>query len=102
MKITYRVRDKFEKVTQENSDDFSKDILRLEESDFEKITLDFDGVERMSSMGIGSIFSLAMGLKRRGADLVVVNVSPLLKRLFDVSGLNKYIDDREGERDEKE
>lgn len=92
MKITYKINDHFEKIDRENTDDFAKDIIRLEEGDFEEIEVDFEGIEYLSSMGIGVLFSLAQGLKERKARLKFLNLNPTMQKVFDMAGLNTYLE----------
>lgn len=92
MKVTYRVRDHFKEVGRENIDKFAQDILRLEESDIEEVTIDFQGVNYLSSMGIGSLFSLAQGIRERKGKLEVINVEGTLKKIFELAGLATFLE----------
>ena len=47
------------------------------------IVLDMDGVDYISSMGIGSIFKVRNFAKDKNAKFVMVNLQPPVKKVFD-------------------
>lgn len=92
MEITLNVGKKFPQINGETSDQFAKEILRLEDSDFETIILDFDGTEYINSMAMGTIFATYQKLSESGKSLKMINVNDRIKKLFKVANLTTILD----------
>lgn len=54
-----------------------------------KVIMDLGRVSFMDSAGIGLIIGRYKTTKQYGGELEIQNVSPKLKRIFDMSGINK-------------
>lgn len=91
MQVTFTVGHKFPRVSGAASDEFAAELLRLEDSDFEEIILDFDGTEYINSMAMGSIFATYQHLREQGRSLRLVNVNESIQRLFRVANLNDLL-----------
>lgn len=48
------------------------------------IILNMEGVNYISSLGIGSIFNITNRLKAKGGDLLLTNLQPQIKKVFDI------------------
>lgn len=82
MEIVMNVGEKFPQLTGPSSDEFAKELLRLEDSDFEHIILDMNGVDCISSMAMGSIFAMYQKLNEQGRKMVIQNASDQVSRLL--------------------
>jgi len=58
---------------------------------FERLVLDFAGVEFMDSTGIGVLLGRYNILKSEGAELCVTGIKPQIDKVFRVSGLYQII-----------
>ena len=56
-----------------------------------KIVFDFNNVTFMDSAGIGMVLGRYKMIKMIGGNLEMINVSPNLKRIFEMSGITKII-----------
>ena len=56
-----------------------------------KIIFDFNNVTFMDSAGIGLILGRYKMIKMLGGSLEVINVSPKLKKIFELSGVTKIM-----------
>ena len=92
MEITLNVGKKFPQINGETSDQFAKEILRLEDSDFEIIILDFEGTEYINSMAMGTIFATYQNLSESNRHLKLINVNDRIKKLFKIANLTSIID----------
>lgn len=54
-----------------------------------KVILDFSSVEFMDSAGIGMVLGRYKMMKMLGGKLEMVNVSPMLRKVFEMSGITK-------------
>ncbi|AGB40560.1 anti-anti-sigma factor [Halobacteroides halobius DSM 5150] len=57
-----------------------------------RIILDLGGVEFIDSSGLGAILSKYKKLDKMNGKLIVTNVTPQVKRIFEVSGILRIID----------
>ncbi|RDY29210.1 anti-sigma F factor antagonist [Romboutsia weinsteinii] len=55
------------------------------------IIFDFKNINFMDSSGIGVIIGRYKKISSEGGKVFVVNVSPRVKKIFDLSGMNKII-----------
>ncbi len=61
-----------------------------------KLTLDFYGVTFMDSSGIGLVMGRYRLIHSLGGELEVTNVSPHIKKVMKISGLDKFAKIKEG------
>ena len=54
-----------------------------------KIIFDFSNVQFMDSAGIGMVLGRYKMMKMLGGKLEMVNVSPMLRKVFEMSGITK-------------
>lgn len=98
MKVTYNDKDKIllMQITEE-IDHHSSDKIRTR-ADFEiqkyipkKVVMDFGQVGFMDSAGIGMILGRYKMITMFGGTMNMVNVSPSVKKVFEMSGITKII-----------
>ena len=64
-----------------------QEITRLQEGTFKTIVLNMQGVDRISSAGIGSLVKAKATAKRKGGDLAMNNLQPQIKRVLEIMAL---------------
>ena len=82
------------KITEEIDHHTSEIIRRKADYEIErymprKIIFDFSNVQFMDSAGIGMVLGRYKMIKMIGGSLEMKNVSPMLKKIFEMSGLTK-------------
>ena len=96
MNVNYEEKDKLLclEITEEIDHHTSEKIRR--KADYEitrymprKVIFDFSHVEFMDSAGIGIILGRYKMMKMLGGSVEMKNVSPMLKKIFEMSGLTK-------------
>ena len=58
----------------------------------EKIVLDFDKVEYLASSGVRQVVATHRKAKELGADFSIINVSPDIMSIFQMTGIDKKFD----------
>ena len=97
MKVTIDQQDSKTLVTLEgrldttNAADFQKDITPLMEGDASDIELDCTGMEYTSSQGLRMFLMLQKSVSSRGGKLVMKNMRPQVKEVFDITGFSHII-----------
>ena len=96
MNVNYEEKDKLLclEITEEIDHHTSEKIRR--KADYEitrymprKVIFDFCNVQFMDSAGIGIILGRYKMMKMLGGSVEIKNVSPMLKKIFEMSGLTK-------------
>ena len=96
MNLEYKQKEKILliKVTEEIDHHTTEEIRR--KADYEitrymprKVIFDFSNVEFMDSAGIGMVLGRYKMMKMLGGSLEMINVSPMLKKIFEMSGITK-------------
>ena len=96
MNVEYEQKEKILliKITEE-IDHHTSEIIRRK-ADYEitrymprKVIFDFSNVQFMDSAGIGMILGRYKMMKMIGGSIEMKNVSPMLKKIFEMSGLTK-------------
>ena len=82
------------KITDEIDDCNVQKIRRKADYEIErymprKIIFDFSNVQFMDSAGIGMVLGRYKMMKMLGGKLEMVNVSPMLRKVFEMSGITK-------------
>ena len=82
------------KITEEIDHHTSEIIRRKADYEIErymprKVIFDFSNVEFMDSAGIGMVLGRYKMMKMLGGKLEMVNVSPMLRKVFEMSGITK-------------
>ena len=98
MNTKYEEKDKlliFE-ITEEIDHHTTEKMRRKMDNEIErympkKILFDFDKVSFMDSAGIGMLIGRYKNVRRLGGIAELVNVSPTIKKIFEMSGLLKII-----------
>lgn len=102
MEINYSKKDKLLKVeiTEEIDHHIVERIRRKVDDEItrhmpRKTVFDFDRVSFMDSAGIGMIIGRYKMMKLIGGETEIVNISPNVKRILEMSGINKIISMKE-------
>lgn len=102
MNVNYEEKDKLLllEITEE-IDHHTSEIIRRK-ADYEitrymprKVVFDFSNVAFMDSAGIGMVLGRYKMMKMLGGSLEMINVSPMLKKVFEMSGITKICPIRE-------
>ena len=96
MNVNYEEKDKLLilEITEEIDHHTSEKIRRKEDYEItrympRKVIFDFSNVQFMDSAGIGMILGRYKMMKMIGGSVEMKNVSPMLKKIFEMSGLTK-------------
>lgn len=67
-----------------------KEVLTdsLKEKDVD-ILMDCDELEYVDSTGLGVLISVLKRVRESGNDIIIVNLKPNIRKLFDITGLDK-------------
>ena len=74
-----------------NADRFQNDINPLMEGADPDIDIDCSGMSYTSSQGLRIILMLQKSVMARGGKLVMRNMNPLVKEVFDITGFSNII-----------
>ena len=74
-----------------NADVFMKDITPLMNGTHEEIDVDCTDMEYTSSQGLRMFLMLQKNVSARGAKLVLRNMKPHVKEVFDITGFSHII-----------
>lgn len=74
-----------------NADQFQKDIEILMEGENPDITLDCKDMEYTSSQGLRMFLMLQKSVNARGGKLVMKDMKPQVKEVFDITGFSNII-----------
>ena len=74
-----------------NADQFMKDITPLMEGSHTEIDIDCTDMEYTSSQGLRMFLMLQKNVSARGAKLVLRNMKPHVKEVFDITGFSHII-----------
>jgi len=70
------------------SEDFQKALAPLMGKEGLKVEMDMAGVSYVSSRALRVILALAQSIMSTGGRLTVVNTTPLVRQVFDISGFS--------------
>lgn len=74
-----------------NADQFQADIAPLMEGDKPQIEIDCTDMEYTSSQGLRMFLMLQKSVTARGGNLVMMNMKPQVKEVFDITGFSNII-----------
>ena len=74
-----------------NADQFMKDITPLMEGSHTEIDMDCTDMEYTSSQGLRMFLMLQKNVSARGAKVVLRNMKPHVKEVFDITGFSHII-----------
>ena len=74
-----------------NADQFMKDITPLMNGSHQEIEMDCTDMEYTSSQGLRMFLMLQKNVSARGAKLVLKNMKPHVKEVFDITGFSHII-----------
>lgn len=82
MKIELAIGRDFPDITGSNADEFAKELLKIEEADYDEVVLDFADTNAISSMAMGSLFATYQKLASQNRKLKIVNPNENIQRLL--------------------
>lgn len=91
MEVTFRVGEKFPDIAGGTADLFAEEMLRLEDSTFEEVVLDFTGTTYINSMAMGTIFATYQKLNEQNRQLKIINVNEKISRLLKMANLSELL-----------
>jgi len=71
--------------------DFKTKVTRYLNKEDKNLILDLETIDFIDSSGIGAILSIYKKVEKNGVELVIINISSPLKRVFELSGLLNII-----------
>lgn len=74
-----------------NADQFQKDISPLMEGEKPDIDIDCTGMSYTSSQGLRIFLMLQKSVTARGGKMVMRNMNPMVKEVFDITGFSNII-----------
>lgn len=74
-----------------NADQFQQDIAPLMEGDKPDIDIDCTGMTYTSSQGLRLFLTLQKSVMSRGGKMVMRNMNPQVKEVFDITGFSNII-----------
>ena len=74
-----------------NADRFQQDIAPLMQGDKPDIEMDCSGMEYTSSQGLRMFLMLQKSVMARGGSLVLRNMRPQVREVFDITGFSNII-----------
>ena len=73
-----------------NSNYFQKQVQRVIEAGYIRLIFDCDGLNYVSSTGIGSFTTFLKTVKPRGGDLVLLQIQPKVHEVFQLLGFSQF------------
>lgn len=74
-----------------NAEQFQRDVNPLMEADQLDIDIDCAGLDYTSSQGLRTFLMLQKSVNARGGQLVLRNMNPMVKEVFDITGFSNII-----------
>lgn len=74
-----------------NAEQFQQDVAPLMESDCKDIDIDCTGMSYTSSQGLRIFLLLQKSVMARGGKMVMRNMNPMVKEVFDITGFSNII-----------
>ncbi|MGM0369705.1 MAG: STAS domain-containing protein [Bacillota bacterium] len=71
---------------------FKEKIENYLDSEVNNLILNLQTIDFIDSSGIGAILSIYKKIEQRGGKMAIINISPTLKRVFEISGVLNVID----------
>ena len=68
------------------SEDFQKELTPLMDKEGLQVEMDFAGVDYIASKGLRAILAVGQSIMRGGGTLKVVNLTPTVREVFDLTG----------------
>ena len=92
MKAVISVGEDFPQITAANVDDFTREMLIIEESGLQEVVLDLNGVATVNSMAIGAIFAAYEKFRDEDRKLHIINASESVKDALEVCGIDQLLE----------
>ena len=97
MKVTLEIGKQFPEITGTASDTFAAELMKIEDSDFREVILDFKGTDAISSMAMGSIFATHQKMSEQGRKLIIKNASEKIQRLLRMVNMAHLVEIQSGD-----
>ena len=91
MKIELDIGKDFPEITGSNADEFARELLKLEESDYKEVVLDFSSTRAISSMAMGSLFATYQKMVTQNRTMKIVNPSESIERLLKLVNMHDLL-----------
>ena len=72
------------RIDSETTPDFQKKIQAVVDKKAKNVLLNMNAVNYVSSAGLGAIFNLMKKLKENGGELLLCNLQPQIKKVFEI------------------
>lgn len=83
MRLVLEIGKKYPEITGPISDAFAAELNKaVANNDFEELILDFEGTKIISSMAMGTIFSIYQKLKEQGKSMQIIHASDKVTHLL--------------------
>lgn len=91
MKIELDIGRDFPEITGGNADEFARELLKIEESDYKEVVLDFGATRAISSMAMGSLFATYQKLASQNRTMKIVNPNENISRLLKLVNMHDLL-----------
>ena len=71
----------------------------IEHDDRDKLVLNFSNVEFLSSAALGKLITFEKKVKKKGANLILTDISPEIFQVFTITNLDKLFQIKDSEAD---
>jgi len=88
MHIRLDIGSHFPQISGPMSDQFADELVKIEGSSYDEVTLDFKGTETISSMAMGTLFATHRKMKEQNRKLMIINASPHVKKVLTMLKMN--------------
>lgn len=92
MRKTYDIGGNFPEITRARADAFADELLKIEESGFQEVVLDFSNIEVISSVAMSRLFDTYQRLTEQKRVMRIANVGDNVRRLLKLLNLGGIIE----------
>lgn len=92
MRIELDIGKEFPEITGGNADEFAKELMKIEDSDYEEVILDFSSTRSISSMAMGSLFATYQKLASQNRKIKIVNPNENIVRLLRIVNMHDLLE----------
>lgn len=92
MRIELDIGKEFPEITGSNADEFAKELMKIEDSDYKEVILDFSSTRSISSMAMGSLFATYQKLASQNRKIKIVNPNENIIRLLRIVNMHDLLE----------
>ena len=92
MRIELDIGKEFPEITGSNADEFAKELMKIEDSDYKEVILDFSSTRSISSMAMGSLFATYQKLASQNRKIRIVNPNENIVRLLRIVNMHDLLE----------